>query len=257
MSAITGIGERRTIFGERVGVLGLRHGARARSRSRPRRARRSAPSSPRRRASSSASSTGRRPARRRRSRRRRPGSERSLAIATKSSRALAPEPADVVREADEEEQQHERDPDRRDALVDLARDRPAADPLEIENAMWPPSSGSSGSRFRSASERLISAEHPEVVVGSPGRPPATSPGRSRPGSRCPRGPRRCTRRPSDVPISFVTLPGQLGATRRRDSAGRASRPRRDEAEPVGAVGLASALHGPSSRRAAVALDGDA
>ena len=67
MSAITGIGESRTILRQRVGVLGLRHRARARSRSRPRRARRSAPSSPRRRASSSASSTGRRRARRRRS----------------------------------------------------------------------------------------------------------------------------------------------------------------------------------------------
>src|SRR5438477_8649976 len=45
-------------------------------------------------------------------------------------RSLATEVADVVREADEEEQEHERDADRRDALVDLAAHRAPADPLD-------------------------------------------------------------------------------------------------------------------------------
>ena len=80
----------------------------------------------------------------------------TFARACRGSALAAAEAADVVREADEEQQQHERDPDRGDPLVDLAGDRAAADPLDSEKTMWPPSSGSSGSRFSSASERLIS-----------------------------------------------------------------------------------------------------
>jgi hypothetical protein len=40
------------------------------------------------------------------------------------------ETADIVVQTDEEEEQYERDPDQRDALVDLAGHRPAADPLD-------------------------------------------------------------------------------------------------------------------------------
>ena len=118
------------------------------------RARRSEPSSPRRRASSSASSTGRRRARRRRSSRRRPRCWRLDQPLCAPSLAAA-EPVDVVREPDEHQHQEERDPDRRDALVDLPADRLPRIPSMIEKRMWPPSSGSSGRRFRSARERLI------------------------------------------------------------------------------------------------------
>src|SRR3712207_261211 len=43
---------------------------------------------------------------------------------------LASQPVDVVREADEEQEEHERDPDRGEALVGGARDRPAANGLD-------------------------------------------------------------------------------------------------------------------------------
>src|SRR4051812_25417090 len=61
---------------------------------------------------------------------------RALAIAADSSRGSggrelpAADPAHVVREPDEEEHEHERDADRRDALVDLAGDRAPPDALD-------------------------------------------------------------------------------------------------------------------------------
>ena len=71
--------------------------------------------------------------------------------------AQLPSRPDVVRRADEEQEQDERDPDDGEALVDLARTARPRTPSMSEKAMWPPSSGSSGSRLSSASERLISA----------------------------------------------------------------------------------------------------
>src|SRR3954469_2253395 len=55
----------------------------------------------------------------------------SSEVRSTSDEALAAsDPADVVREADEEEHQHERDADRREAFVHLPWDRPAAHRLE-------------------------------------------------------------------------------------------------------------------------------
>src|SRR5262245_42920470 len=47
-----------------------------------------------------------------------------------SDALAAREPADVAGEADEEDEQHERDPDRGDALVDRTADRPAPHALD-------------------------------------------------------------------------------------------------------------------------------
>src|SRR4029079_4889450 len=49
---------------------------------------------------------------------------------TRIERWLATEVADVVREPDEEEEQHDRNPDRRHALVDLTPHRAPADALD-------------------------------------------------------------------------------------------------------------------------------
>ena len=75
--------------------------------------------------------------------------------------------------------------------------------------MWPPSSGSNGSRFRSASERLRSPSTQKYVCApclSASEEPSTIPTGLDTSLRCPR-----TRRVSDAPISLVITP-----VRRRD-----------------------------------------
>ena len=87
--------------------------------------------------------------------------------------------------------------------------------------MWPPSSGSSGSRFSSASERLMSAEHPEVRRGSRccdglGRAAATIPT----GLETSLRPRRSTRRPSERADLLRHEPRDLGRDCHAASPGR-------------------------------------
>ena len=68
----------------------------------------------------------------------------------------AAEAVDVVRQAYEHQDEEERDPDRGHALVDLTPDRTAAEPFDDREQDVAAVEGSSGSRFRIASERLIS-----------------------------------------------------------------------------------------------------
>ena len=245
---------------QRGGVLVLRHGARARSRSPPTRAPRSAPSSPRRRASSSASSTARRRARRRRSRRcrrwictlarHRPASVAALARPA----ASAPTRAGRCRSRGRRRRAAARPrcrPPRRARRPRAGPTRPRT-PSTSANRMWPPSSGSSGSRLSSASESEISAEHPEVVLDAlldRSEEPCDDPDRARDLARGP----PVTSRPSECTISFVTSPvtsKRLSPRRRR----RRPSPREHEAEPIPAVDRAAGVDAgraaPPCRRAA-------
>src|SRR5215207_689470 len=79
---------------------------------------------------------------------------------------LIPQPADVVRQADEEEEQHDRDADDRDALVDFAGDCFPADALNererdvsaVERQQW--------QQVQERERKADQAEHPEKRVRS-------------------------------------------------------------------------------------------
>src|SRR5512133_643239 len=77
-----------------------------------------------------------------------------------------PEAADVVREADEEEQHDDEDPDRRHALVDLAPDRPAADPLDDREGNVAAVQGQQREQVEEGEREADQAEYPEIVLDS-------------------------------------------------------------------------------------------
>ena len=167
MSAITGIGEKRTISGQGLGVLDLRHGdacdlAACRGKRRDLR---------RRRPSTSCvfvrvidcTTTGAPP----------PISDvadADLDLAGHSPSQRSPgrwsvELPDVVREPDEEQEKTPAParPSETRSQTSRFRNRPRA-PSISENRMWPPSSGSSGKQVQERERQRDEPEHPEVVL---------------------------------------------------------------------------------------------
>ena len=99
-------------------------------------------------------------------------------------RSTLGEPADVVREADDEQQQDEPDPDDRDALVDLpcgrcGRGRPPRSRRRCDRRRAAAAAAGSGARSTARSGRARRGRSPR-----PAWRRRTSPGRCRPGSRC-------------------------------------------------------------------------
>src|SRR5207244_1448838 len=72
-----------------------------------------------------------------------------------------PEPADVVREADEEQEEHERDADRRDPLVDLPPDGAAADALDDRERDVAPVQREQRQEIQERERQADQAQHPQ------------------------------------------------------------------------------------------------
>src|SRR4051812_43103189 len=76
----------------------------------------------------------------------------------------AAEPADVVRDPDHEQEQDERDADRGDALVDLARDRLPPDRLDHRERDVAAVERQQGQHVHQRERQADQPEHPEVVL---------------------------------------------------------------------------------------------
>src|ERR671919_1701083 len=78
--------------------------------------------------------------------------------------SAVPDPADVVREADDEEEEHNGDADRRDALVGLARDRATADALDDREGDVPPVERQEREQVEQCEREADQRQHLEVVA---------------------------------------------------------------------------------------------
>ena len=121
-------------------------------------------------------------------------------------------------------------------------------PSTIAKTMWPPSSGSNGSRLSSAIESEISAEHPEEAVGALlGRVGRALDDSDRARDVLPPL-ARSTRLPSDGDDALATRSPVTRTACLRGRRRRQARAPEDEAEPVDAVASSAAARGPSVTR---------